>query len=114
MSSDESDHENRTPHYHVLLKQWRSPILVPWLHHFDKLHLESRFAFIAQGRRGCPPHGRVRSIKTDPVTHVVHSLPKNAYNPSWLTSLSENELELLQPQDEYDFLHNNRSNSPEL
>ncbi|OBZ70529.1 hypothetical protein A0H81_09423 [Grifola frondosa] len=106
MSSDESEHENGVTEYRVLIKPWRNPILTPWLRTFDAAYRKSRLGPGNTSTRGAHPHLRIASQKVDASRSAQGGLPINAYNPRWLETLSDFELDVLSPKSSpYNFSH---------
>lgn len=90
MSSDEEDHFRGVRHYKVLPKRWRAPNLSPWLHVFDAAYRKERLGPFGQTPGAMP---RIRTFTTavhaaGPVAKVVKGLPLNAYDSTFLESLT--------------------------
>ncbi|OSC96551.1 hypothetical protein PYCCODRAFT_1378950 [Trametes coccinea BRFM310] len=106
MSSDESCVENDVVHYEILVKRWRHPALTSWLRTFDAVYRKLRFSETNRTTRGAPVHWRQVTTRVDNSRAAVHGLPKNAYNPDWLTTLQDMDLEdLAMEEDAYPFTH---------
>ena len=107
MSSDEEDQFRGIRRYRVLPKSWRAPELQPWLRVFDAVHRKKRVAPFEPGR-GANPRLRFAAGTEVPrqVRNVVKGLPKAAYNPAWLATLSVLERKRLKVrEEEADFTH---------
>ncbi|KAI9062651.1 hypothetical protein FKP32DRAFT_1612425 [Trametes sanguinea] len=106
MSSDESSVENDVVHYEILVKKWRHPALTPWLRTFDAVYRRLRFSETNRTTRGAPVHWRQVTTRVDNTRAAVHGLPKNAYNPDWLSNLQDMDKEdLAIDEDTYSFTH---------
>ena len=105
MSSDEEEIENGTVQYNVLVKDWRSEELAPWLRVFDAAARMLRIEPFPR-RRGCYPRARHSTDQTGSSSRGVVGLPTAAYRPEWLARLGAYRRELLRDTDErYDFIH---------
>lgn len=107
MSSDEEDHYRGTKHYRVLKKRWRAQELTPWLRVFDAAYRKDRSVPFEQGQGAMPRLRYTSNAETHrPVRNAVKGLPRNAYDPDWVASLSSYERGRLGMIDEiYNFQH---------
>ena len=88
ISSDESDHENGVPMFHITIVPWRNPALTPWLRALDAIHRMARFGPIMHNTRGSPPRERFDSgLVSRNNRRAPRGLPINAYDPEWLARL---------------------------
>lgn len=86
MSSDEAESDGDTVRYRVLKHTWRAPELTPWLRVFDAAYRLDRMKPVAQ-RQGASPRIRYYTNLVSVSLKVPQGLPRNAYNPEWLSSL---------------------------
>ncbi|KAI0056973.1 hypothetical protein BV25DRAFT_1763612, partial [Artomyces pyxidatus] len=95
MSEDESDHEGGRRgggrRYTIVNLDWRSPEITMWLRMFDLLHLHGKFREDGGAAPGNWPRLRIPSSKSMKGIAIV-GLPRNFYNPVWLSSLAPNVL----------------------
>ena len=109
MSSDEEDFTTRLPgprRYGVVVKDWRSDELTRCLRYCDALN---RFHRSPQGQgpmRGQFPRSRFLTDKSETSRRAVPGLPRGAYNPVWLETLSSTQLHDLRIKEvDYNFSH---------
>ena len=109
MSSDEESHFHGLRRYQILPKKWRAPQLSNWLRVFDAAYRKARSQPFEPGQ-GAVPRVRILAGSQDtPYTarKVVKGLPKNAYDPSFLNSLSTFEYNRLRITKPIEFAHTN-------
>ena len=105
MSSDEEEIENGTIQYNIVVKEWRSEELTPWLRVFDAASRMLRLEPFPR-RRGCHPRDRRSTDQTGSTSYGVVGLPTAAYRPEWLARLGAYRREQLRDTNEpYDFIH---------
>jgi hypothetical protein len=102
ISSDESDHEagQGEATYFVKNKNWRSFEVTTWLRVFDAWHLRGRYGGEYQASPGAWPHFRTPSTETSSERPAVAHLPKNFYNPFWLSQRKAFQVRELKPTKE--------------
>ncbi|KAK7684253.1 hypothetical protein QCA50_012577 [Cerrena zonata] len=89
MSSDEEDQFRGVRHYRVLPKRWRAPNLSPWLRVFDAAYRKERLGPFGQSPGAMPRIRTSTAAQTaGAVAKVVRGLPENAYNRTFLESLT--------------------------
>lgn len=104
-SEDESDGEvelGRGVVYWIVPLEWRSKELVKLLRALDVLHLSTRFDEKGKPTPGQWPRYRREKPPRVPNYEVdgVPGLPRNFYNPLWLVTRSQWELERLGIRDD--------------
>lgn len=112
MSGDETEHnsDGEVTHHVITRLPWRHSAIDNWLRTFDQLHMSTRFNSSDLPMRGQFPHVRATSSRPERyIAGVVKGLPRNFYDPTYLSSLTERERKNLCMQDELDL-----SFSPEI
>lgn len=102
MSGNETDHRVRNHignrQYAIVNPSWRHPTISRWLRVFDKVYLSTRFHGNGRARAGNWSRIRHQSGRTDPASLPVPGLPRNFYDPGFLTRLSPEGLKDLNIQ----------------
>ena len=109
--SDDEDDPNRNfgqarAEYKIRAPWWRSTELTIWLRSLDLLYLIRRFNTAGKASRGNMPRTRVESSPTtyDRTKGAIKGLPRNCYNPRFLSQLKRGHIEALGIEDvDYDF-----------
>ncbi|KAJ3567228.1 hypothetical protein NP233_g6497 [Leucocoprinus birnbaumii] len=101
-SEDEAEIQDGKLLYRKLTPMWRNPApeVDNWFKTFDLLHMSTRFQANGRQERGRLPHHR---LPPDPrekpqKSNYPKSLPSNFYNKTWLSTLDDNERNLLDIQ----------------
>ncbi|KAF9487500.1 hypothetical protein BDN71DRAFT_1478605 [Pleurotus eryngii] len=111
VSGDETDHgssSNRLyrktvqERFAITKHPWRSPQVKEWFRTFDALHVATRFTLDDRAGPGRFPHFRMDSGRVSQRSRPVPGLPKNFYDPNFLRSLDDDEIEKLNPQPDFD------------
>ena len=106
MSSDEEEHNGVRPIYRRVTQPWRNPILVEWFRVIDIFVRASHFGPDGASRPGAHLHAREVLPTSTSTRAYVSGLPRSAYDPSWLTTLSEFELDAVSLMEKpYSFRH---------
>ncbi|KAI0740263.1 hypothetical protein C8Q76DRAFT_609568 [Earliella scabrosa] len=106
MSSDESEREGVKPKYRRARLEWRNPLLDDWLDTIDIFVRAKHFKEDGSSTAGAHVHNRADTPRAVSSRPAVPGLPRAAYNPQWLETLSDYQLELLGPIDTaYSFKH---------
>ena len=80
-------------------------MLEEWLRVFDGVARDERFNEVTGSSRGAEARSRFSSGKVDDSSPAVPCLPANAYNDTWLTTLTQYQRDRLRMQAPYDFIH---------
>lgn len=106
MSSDEEDSGSAYRRYRVARKPWRHPQVTAFLRVLDAMHRRWRSRAGQGSLRGAPPRLRFESTDVSTESRPVPGLPRNAYDPDWLNSLTTVQREDLHIDEQlYDFSH---------
>ena len=114
MSSDKSDHKEATrnhmlrthsPRYLVCLPCWRARSLSDWLYIFDSTYISDHW--VNGASQGDFPrlwaHDPQDPCLTNRPSKAIPGLPKNTYNPTWLSS----QRNFAYRKEDYAFIHDN-------
>ncbi|KAH7909342.1 hypothetical protein BJ138DRAFT_1011025, partial [Hygrophoropsis aurantiaca] len=109
-SGDESDHhsgnkDGRRPRYAIVGIPWRAPVVTRWIRDIDRVHLSTHFKSNGRATPGAFPRYRIASTRVEHNGEVVKGLPGNFYDPAWLETLDDLEMEELNRQPDVDFSH---------
>jgi len=107
-SGDESDGNGRL---RITTLRWRHPRVRRWMAILDLLHLTLRFVNGVRPSTGNFPLPRYDPAETTDGQHCIEKfnsspmsgLPRNAYDPDWLETLTEGERTMLKMQPDFDF-----------
>ncbi|KAL4260737.1 hypothetical protein AB1N83_008542 [Pleurotus pulmonarius] len=118
VSGDETDHGpssnrrlyNKTvqERYAITNHPWRSLEVKQWFRTFDALHMATRFTLDDRAGPGRFPHIRIESGRVSKKSRPVPGLPRNFYNPDFLRSLNDHDLETLNPQADFNLSFSRR------
>lgn len=102
MSGDESDNDMGV--FAIKVLPWRSKDtkVVHWFRTLDHLYLSTRFTTADRPKSGPLPHKRVMTSRIDHESSTPKGLPRNFYDPNYLSSLDVQEREQLEIQDAVD------------
>ncbi|KAF4579453.1 hypothetical protein EYR40_000378 [Pleurotus pulmonarius] len=102
MSGDESDNDMGV--FAIKVLPWRSKDtkVLNWFRTLDHLYLSTRFTSADKPKSGPFPHKRVVTSRIDHESSPPKGLPKNFYDPNYLSSLDAQEREQLEIRDAVD------------
>jgi len=97
VSGDETDHHRGRNRYAITKLRWRAPWIREWMATLDRLYLATRFTESGRATPGAFPHVRIMDGRHRPESHdePVRGLPKNFYDPIWLSEQSAPYIEWL-------------------